>query len=809
MRMRYVIIGHSLSLFVLSAALAQVPGSTSDSPGCLACHSDIEPIRDPNSEMMQKIFIQGQRLGDPAGCLVCHGGNPVATTSEDAHKGKAFYADPGSPWVNKFTCGQCHTELVKAQWNSLMMTEAGKIQGAAWAFGSLEGYDHRWANYDAANPPQSQQRLGTPDYCAYIERLKAAEPKAFPEKMTSLPEAPADLAQLAEHPEQAVFTYLRSECQRCHLAVKGRQKRGDYRGMGCSACHIPYSNEGLYEGADQSITKSEPGHLLVHMIQATRQAKVTVHDNVYSGIPVENCNTCHDRGKRIGTSFQGLMESAYASPFTEGGGGQIALHSKHYIALQEDVHYREGMFCQDCHTSIDVHGDGFLAGTSLAQVEIECADCHGTPQLYPWDLPLGYGDEFGQALQQGSARGLARELPALLKKGTVYLPEDGYLLTARGNPLNNVVRRANLVVVHTAAGRDIELKPLKLLRSEEQLETEAKVAMDNVISHLDKMECYSCHATWAPQCYGCHVKVDYSDGKRSFDWVAAGQRHRENKHAADAGEANYNTFIPGKVQETRSYLRWEAPPFAINGEGRVTPVIPGCQVSVTVIGEDGKTILKNHIFRTLPGSEGAGGEGQLGIDMSPVQPHTIGHARSCDSCHLSEKALGYGIDGAELNRPLNEAVIVDLMTADGRILPKIARTQIEPIYGLTADWSRFVTEDGQQLQTVGSHLSLSRPLNNQERAHINRRGVCLACHKEIPNQSLAASFLHHAAKYTGQLPKTPKQHSALVYKILMFTAWGQTFFAIGLVPLVVLCIVLWLLIRRRRRKHEGNNLKKI
>ncbi|MHC4595576.1 MAG: multiheme c-type cytochrome [Planctomycetota bacterium] len=806
MRMQHVLIVLSLGLMISSGTEAQIPGSAAESSGCLShqCHNGIEPIRDPNSEMMQQIFTQGQRLGDPAGCVVCHGGDPEATTEEDAHKGKAFYADSGSPWINKFTCGQCHAELVKAQWNSLMMTEAGKIQGAAWAFGSLEGYDHRWANYDASNPEQAHERLGTDAYKRYMEQLKIAEPKAFPDTMTSLPEAPIELAKLPDHPEQAVFTYLRTDCQRCHLGVKGRQKRGDYRGMGCSACHIPYGNEGLYEGKDQSIPKNEPGHLLVHMIQGTRKAKAAVHNNVYSGIPVETCTTCHDRGKRIGTSFQGLMESAYASPFTEGGGGQVALHTKHYIALKEDVHYVKGMLCQDCHTSIEMHGDGFLAGTTLAQVEIECADCHGTPQVYPWDLPLGYGDEFGLSLQDRPARGVAQTLSSLLKKGTVYPAEDGYLRAARGNPLGNVVRKGNLVLVHTAAGKNIELKPLKLLRDEEQLKTEAKVAMDNVKPHLNKIECYSCHSTWAPQCYGCHVKVDYSDRKRSFDWVAAGQRHKDSEHLADVGEANYNTFIPGKVQETRSYLRWEAPALAINGEGRVTPVMPGCQVSATVIGEDGSTILKNHIFRTLPESEGSGPEGQLSIDMSPVQPHTTtSKARTCDSCHLAEKALGYGIDGIDPNRAPDEGIIVDLMTADRQILPKSARFQIEPIAELTADWSRFVTEDGKQLQTVGSHFSRSRPLNNQERLHMSRRGVCLACHKEIPDQSLAASFLHHAAKHTGLLPKTPEQHNSLLYKILMITAWSQTALALGLPPLVTFCIVLWLVIRRRHRKRAG------
>ena len=33
-------------------------------------------------------------------------------------------------------------------------------------------------------------------------------------------------------------------------------------------------------------------------------------------------------------------------------------------------------------------------------------------------------------------------------------------------------------------------------------------------------------------------------------------------------------------------------------------------------------LLENEIFK-IPNVEGAGEEGQLGIDISPVQPHTI------------------------------------------------------------------------------------------------------------------------------------------------------------------------------------------
>lgn len=47
---------------------------------------------------------------------------------------------------------------------------------------------------------------------------------------------------------------------------------------------------------------------------------------------------------------------------------------------------------------------------------------------------------------------------------------------------------------------------------------------------------------------------------------------------------------------------------------------------MTVVGPNGETIVTNHIFRTPAGTESAGPEGQLGVDMSPAQPHTTDRA---------------------------------------------------------------------------------------------------------------------------------------------------------------------------------------
>ncbi|MDA1180400.1 MAG: cytochrome C, partial [Planctomycetota bacterium] len=190
------------------------------------------------------------------------------------------------------------------------------------------------------------------------------------------------------------------------------------------------------------------------------------------------------------------------------------------------------------------------------------------------------------------------------------------------------------------------------------------------------------------------MKVDFTQKEKcpeaskslsAFDWVAAGRKHAEPEYRTDRGESGYDTIIPGKITEQRSYERWEEPMLGINGEGRVTPLAPGCQVSVTLIGEDGKTLLSNHIFKTMADSEGGGADGQLSIDMSPTQPHTMTkNARTCESCHASSKALGLGIGST---RPWNEEHFVDLETVDGQILSKNAQPQMAAIENLDHDWS--------------------------------------------------------------------------------------------------------------------------
>lgn len=778
---------------------------------CLTCHTGIEHIRDLKSEMMHDIFEKAAKAGyKDNSCIVCHGGNPDATTAALAHEGSAkfflanegpkdFYPDPGSPYINQNTCGMCHEEQVSTQFTSLMFTEAGKIQGTTWGFGGIQGYEHNVANQEV-DELEVHDRLGSDIYKQYMVALKKAEPQVFPGKMTALPEAPT-AEEVKINPKLSVYTYLRQDCQRCHTGVKGHNAKGDYRGLGCSSCHSPYSNNGLYEGNDPTIDKTEAGHMLVHSFQASRDAKVKVHDQEYSGVPTKTCTACHNRGRRIGVSYEGLMESGFHAPYMGTGGDQEKIHKKNYIHLQSDVHLKKGMFCQDCHTSGDMHSLGDLSGAIQGAVEIECQDCHGTPTEYPWELPIGYGDEIvGEAPQHGDPRGVSQDLPTYLTYGSINDKLDGYLLSARGNPMPHVVKQGEKVVLFSASGKNIEFSPLKKLVEEDKLSLEGKVAMVQTGLHMEKMECYACHATWAPQCYGCHINIDYSTGKQKLDWVAAAKtqnNHGETGEVISQREKNNieEYLINGEIKEERSYLRWEDPPLVVNGDHRISPAIPGCQTTITVKGPDGEMLLKNHIFK-IKNVEGAGEEGMNAIDMSPVQPHTIQKkARTCESCHTNPKAMGYGIEEGRLYFRPDSNIVMDLTAADGQVIASQVDTQFNRIENLEHDWSAIIDEDGNQLQTVGHHFSGSRPLNKEELMRLDRRGVCMSCHQTVPDQSIAIDLLSHVAEYSGVEIDNDK-HNQILNKSIRIAAWVQ-------VLLVLLGIGLFFLVIKRLRKKRG------
>ncbi len=255
--------------------------------------------------------------------------------------------------------------------------------------------------------------------------------------------------------------------------------------------------------------------------------------------------------------------------------------------------------------------------------------------------------------------------------------------------------------------------------------------------------------------------------------------------------------VTGEVEEQRSFLRWEDPALVVNGEHRISPAIPGCQTTITVIDKNGKARLLNHIYK-IPDVEGAGADGQLAIDIAPIQPHTIQEeARSCESCHTNPKAMGYGISGGKLYSNPDKNIVMDLTDIDGRPIAQQVDTQFNAIVNLSMDWSRFLDENGKQLQTVGHHFSGSRPLNKSELNKLDRRGVCLSCHKTIPDGDLATDLLSHVAKY-ADVEIDKETHSGILHKAIRLSAWTQVLIGVFL----VLFLFWLLLVRKWNRKKQ-------
>ncbi len=697
--------------------------------GCLSCHEGIAVI---NIAMQPWLIKQAEKTygkGEGYECAICHEGNPASASEDAAHKG--MIPNPSYLWALNLGkgCAKCHDEknsLATMQANplpspaggaiqsyisrlsdptgaegfnltyrvvrSLMALETGKANKILSANGIIEKGLFPFADFDMDDPDGPTPLAGSFLYKRWIK--KAAEEKLIT-ILSSVRQLP-DFNTTAKHfsEEQAGFADLyRKECGRCHLWGEGRDKRGDRRAAGCAACHVLYNNAGSYQGNDKAMQHVKRAMPMKH--------RITV------AIPSAQCTHCHTRGKRIGTTFSGMMEYDYqkdgkAPPFDSNGNPQAPLFTKEYMHIRSDVHQERGMECIDCHTSIDLHGDGNIYPVTWQQVETGCQDCHGTTKKFPWELPVGYGT------------------PVTLEgaRGTYPVDKKEYLITSRGNVRRNWIRRGDEVFVRSAvSGKEHKVPLLKDIAENNAFKTgQGKTAMVST-DHIERLECYACHATWAPQCYGCHIKYDRR--RSGTDWL-------ETAHILDpvTGRGTPVKTMGALAMENRSFLRWEDPVLGMNSRGRVTPVIPGCQVFYTYIDKDGNILETNRLHTTSSGDSAA--------TMAPVQPHSItAVARTCENCHTDPKAIGYGAgnsrstgktgDGSPLFTDMSKGV-------NGDIPGSGAPWQVPPVTGFPWSLDQLVDRNsGKQIQNMP--LPGDRPLDRDIRMKTEREGLCIACHQ--------------------------------------------------------------------------------
>ena len=80
---------------------------------------------------------------------------------------------------------------------------------------------------------------------------------------------------------------------------------------------------------------------------------------------------------------------------------------------------------------------------------------------------------------------------------------------------------------------------------------------------------------------------------------------------------------------------------------------------------------------------------------------------------------------------------------------------------------------------------------------MERIGVCLSCHKDVPTGSFAYRVLSGAESVLGRIPKTDDDHRALIGRVLYLAANVEVF---GGVVAVLLACVLVVYLRRRKKR---------
>jgi hypothetical protein len=318
-------------------------------------------------------------------------------------------------------------------------------------------------------------------------------------------------------PHNLAIDQYRKMCGGCHL-WKARGEGEDevaLRGGGCTDCHVPdtVKREGV-----------KPDGSLKHPLITTR-------------IPSENCVKCHNRSARIGLSYFGRYESAgYGTPY-EGGAmsGRRLSGRRFFLHLPGDVHFtKAGMTCIDCHTALELMGDGQRHDDMDAQLDVTCEACH----LPRWENAI-------------PSDGLAERLVSL-NRGVPPPGDHPIAVSKKGTPLYNLQRRgARPVFFRKADGLRIEMEDASPDRPYHRFQ-----------GH-ERLSCQACHSAWMPQCFGCHIA--YRASGVQADWLSGKE-------------------TPGHWEERRSYVRFSRPSLGVKTDSRVAPLSP-CQVFLSYFDE--------------------------------------------------------------------------------------------------------------------------------------------------------------------------------------------------------------------------------
>jgi hypothetical protein len=294
---------------------------------------------------------------------------------------------------------------------------------------------------------------------------------------------------------------------------------------------------------------------------------------------------------------------------------------KRAVKLQ-DVHNEYGMQCADCHFEGDSHGNGKLYGEVRNAIQIRCEDCHGTYTRFATLLASGNAQ-----IDDGSRVDFKRSRVASggprfrigRSHGEIALTQfysmdgpDTKSDKKRTWPVPQLALYDNPKAFGWRSGYE-QAAYAHTIQKDNRTWGDVQVSDDKLAHPLDKMSCQTCHSSWVPSCFGCHLPMKanmrrpilHYNGDMTRNWTAY----------------NYQTL--------RNDVFMIAKDGVATGN-RISPARSSCAVEVSSYNAQREVIYTQQ--------QTVSAEGFSGQAFSTTAPHTVRakETKQCSDCHLSE-----------------------------------------------------------------------------------------------------------------------------------------------------------------------------
>ncbi len=297
-----------------------------------------------------------------------------------------------------------------------------------------------------------------------------------------------------------------------------------------------------------------------------------------------------------------------------------------------DIHMEKGMHCIDCHFVQDAHGNTRLQREVRAAVEIECIDCHGTSTKYATLRTSGPA-----SYTSGQTESDGRNLEAL------RTPSGRRRFEREGNKIfQNSMVEPNLrwEVVQTldtvTPGSEHYNVKSHMAKTVRRLDGEigdklvwgGSPAEPECAHRNERMSCITCHTSWNPSCFGCHLPQKAN-------------KKMPNLHNEGDVSRNYTSY---NFQTLRDDVFMLAHDGDVTGR-RIGPARSSCAVHVGSYNNNRESIYVQQ--QTISA------DGLSGISFSTNVPHTVRggphsanfrdafrpgvtETKMCTDCHVSK-----------------------------------------------------------------------------------------------------------------------------------------------------------------------------